>query len=80
MIEINDIIMGVATAVVVVIVIVLGMGARNATEDTLPIITVSNSDLLNGIFTPDVMMGIVFILALGLVAIAVSIYQRRDDP
>ena len=70
----------VITLFVLIIVFFSGQIVSSPIEATLPTLYVKNNDFLTGVFTLDVMMAIVFIFALALVAIAVSIYQRRDDP
>ena len=73
--NINDVIFGLVTAIVMVIVIFLGMGVRNATEDTMPTIDVgtTNTDLVSQIFTSDVVAILVAFGIIGILAIIIHI-------
>jgi hypothetical protein len=77
--NINDMIIGVVTAVVVIFVVVLGMGMRSPTEDTLPTIQVENSDFLGGIFTADVISFSILIVMTGAGLAIISLLQKRGE-
>lgn len=77
--NINDVFMGVITAVVVIIVVFMGMGMRSPTEDTIPTIQVENSDFFGGVFSPEVINFSILIIITGIGLAIVSIMQKRGD-